>query len=141
MTNNPDFRCVASKGVRVISGRLLPGVNVFQGIKDVCRQYNVQCAYISCGVVSLKEASFFYPVIAQMGEYLFEENSFPDTGETVLFSGERGFVVRKKDGEYHVFLRGSFSVGEKMVWDGHMQPEGNIALTEMDIVITEVDKY
>jgi len=129
---------VEGKSGRVITGRLLPGSEMFEGIIEMCKRHNVKYGYINCAIGSLEKASFVSPITNKESKIGISYCSKIEMKGPIEFFGEQGIICQSEDDQYLLHLHGSFSTEDMKIWGGHMLATGNIVLATLDVVITEV---
>lgn len=118
----------------IVAFRLPPGTDVFQGIVEICKQYNIKNGVILSALGSWKKASFCNPVTLPNGK--------PGYGSTTVLSGNgfyellnfSGMISHDESGNIlpHVHLTVSDELGN--AHGGHLV-EGCEVLLTTDIVI------
>jgi len=112
--------------------RLFPGEDIYEGIREVCREYKVETAVVlSClGQLSSFELGFF----KEKGNYLPEK--FIEPHELVMLTGN----VSLQGEEYNFHLHAVLSDANKKVVGGHfiggkVSVTGEIVLLKTNLII------
>lgn len=111
-----------------IAGRLMKDVDLFGGIKEVCKHFNVEAAHLQC-FGSLQHATF---VQAERGEKegtLRYSEKIKSDSAVELLSGS-GFVGLGEDGNLDVHFHGMMIDCDKQLNGGHfLDGENPVAVT------------
>ena len=109
--------------------RLFPGEDIYERLKEVCREYNVETAFVICGIGQLKEFQLGY--FKEKGDYTPEE--FREPHELLSLNGN----VSKQGGDYEFHLHAVLGNENKGVVGGHLI-KGKVAVTN-EIVLLKTD--
>lgn len=123
---------------RTIVGRLYPGTDLLSGIREACRQHNVEYGMISCAIGCLDKATFIFPIPnleAKIGIVYCDPVVVEGPAE---FLGGQGVICQSEDNQYLIHFHGSVSDQNMRVWGGHFIHDGNIVLATIDFVIHEI---
>lgn len=123
---------------RTIAARLLPGMDMLEGIEFICKQHKVLYGVIACCIGSLSKTAFVLPVSkasAKIGIAYGDPIDLP--GPVELLSGQ-GVICQSEDGEYLIHFHATVADRNMKLWGGHFIA-GNIVLATIDLVIAEMD--
>lgn len=110
-----------------IVGRLTKDVDLFGGMKEVCRKFNVQAAQFQC-MGSLAHATYCQPEQTSDGELRYSPKIKSAT-PVELLSGT-GFVGLDVDGELDIHFHGLFVDCQQTISGGHfLEGENPVAIT------------
>jgi len=133
------FDCASGKQGRVLVGRLKPDSDVMTGLEDVCKKYDINSCYISCGLGLLKKVSFLLPVDnsdnKKLGIRYGEPIVINDRGEVL---GMQGTICKCDDGNYLSHIHFNVAKRDGEVVGGHLMKGDNIVMATLDFVINEV---
>ncbi len=121
------IQAVLDKKSNRIAGRLSKGVDLFQGIKEVCKKYGYQAAQFQC-LGSLEYATYVQLEKTAEGKLQYSSKIKSDT-EVELLSGT-GFVGLDLFGELDVHFHGMFVDCNQHISGGHfLEGENPVAIT------------
>lgn len=132
------FRGALGRPGRLLSGRLLPGTDLVEGILEMARSFGIGDAVVSC-FGSLAQARFstgVRPVVSSPG---IMERIPPKTLEgPVEFLCGQGKLGLPPGGEPVVHLHGVVVTPEGVVMGGHFFAGGNPVFATMEVIIQEI---
>ena len=109
--------------------RLFPEEDIYEGIREVCRKYEVKTAVVLSGLGQL--GSFELGFFKEKGNYLPEK--FTELHELVMLTGN----ISLQNGEYNFHLHAVLSDVNKKVVGGHFLG-GQVSITG-EIVLLKTD--
>ncbi|WP_019413282.1 PCC domain-containing protein [Paenisporosarcina sp. TG20] len=115
--DNERIQAVYDSQTHRIAGRLMKGVDLFTGIKEVCQNFNVESAQLQC-LGSLEYATYLQIVRGDTeGTLKYSEKKRSSSGVEIL-SGT-GFVGYGEDRELDVHFHGMFIDCDHQISGGH----------------------
>ncbi len=118
----------------MIAGRLLPNTDLIQGIKEACKQNNIQYGQIISCIGSLKKAS-----------YVYATNEIDDTNivrysQPVIVDGPIELInsqgtIGQENGEISIHLHGTLGDKKRNICGGHFSENGNTVLATVEFLI------
>ncbi|WP_342600326.1 PPC domain-containing DNA-binding protein [Psychrobacillus sp. FSL H8-0483] len=110
-----------------IVGRLMKDVDLFGGIKEVCRRFDIEAAQFQC-IGSLSYATYVQLEKTKKGVLQYSPKIVTDT-EVELLNGN-GFVGYGLDGELDIHFHGMFVDCNQHISGGHfLDGENPVAIT------------
>ena len=111
------IQAVYDEASQRIAGRLMKDVDLFEGIKEVCRHFGVEAAQFQC-LGSLKQAVYVQVVRGDTeGAVKYSEKKYSSSAVEIL-SGT-GFVGFGEDGELDVHFHGMIIDCDHNISGGH----------------------
>jgi len=104
----------------LIIARLFPGDDVYDGLKEICREHKVKTAAIVSGIGQLGRFSLGF--FKEKGDYLPQEFTTPH--ELLSLAG----IVSEEKGEYDFHLHAVLGDAQKAVIGGHFLA-GKVSVT------------
>lgn len=121
------IQAVLDKKSNRVVGRLMKDVDLFDGIKEVCRRFDIQAAQFQC-IGSLTHATYVQLEKTSDGGLQYSPKIVSDT-EVELLNGT-GFVGYDLNGEIDVHFHGMFVDCNKQICGGHfLDGENPVAIT------------
>lgn len=130
---------ILSKNNKVVSGRLLPGTNLIDGILKICEEENIESGVILTAIGSFKEINLVHAI---------EDESMPSGIDYTppinliepmeLLTGQ-GTIGRNESGELDVHMHGVMVNGEFEVLGGHFLNDKNIVLATVELSILKIE--
>lgn len=137
MNNNKEFESACGKTNRIVTARILPGVDLLDGIEKICKKHQIKYGYIAAAVGSFKKVAFKY--VSRLYNKLGEGHAtfIEIEGPHDMLSGQ-GIIAASLDGKnidihFHAVLTDRLD----RACGGHIKP-GTIILSTVDIVIIEM---
>jgi predicted DNA-binding protein with PD1-like motif len=129
---------VTQKGRRII-GRILPGSDLIQGVKKLCREHNVRFGIIISIIGSLRRSEFICP-LPDISNIMGIRYSDPVQieGPIELLSCQ-GTVGLTEEGDQDIHMHAVISDPTMRVYGGHLLDKGNPVLGTGEILIQECD--
>ena len=115
--DNKRIQAVYDADSQRIAGRLMKDVDLFEGIKEVCRYFNVDAAQFQC-LGSLKHATFVQVVRGETEEAVKYSDKKHSTSAVEILSGT-GFVGYGEDGQLDVHFHGMIIDCDHNISGGH----------------------
>lgn len=132
------FKDCEGKIGKVITARIMPDSDLIESIEEICKKRNIQNAYISTCIGSLKKSTFVY-ALTDTSQYFNLKYSEPVVLTGIIeFLGAQGFISKDDKGQYLTHLHAQFSDEDMRVYGGHILNKGNIVLATMELVINEI---
>lgn len=135
--NNKEFESACGKIGRIVTARILPGVDILEGIEKICEKHQIKYGYIAAAVGSFRRVAFKY--VSRLynkpgeGHATYIEIEGPHdmlSGQGIIASSLDG---KKIDIHFHAVLSDQLD----RACGGHIKP-GTIILSTVDIVIIEM---
>ncbi|GGA18847.1 PPC domain-containing DNA-binding protein [Psychrobacillus lasiicapitis] len=121
------IEAVLDKKSNRVVGRLMKDVDLFGGIKEVCRRFDIQAAQFQC-IGSLRHATYVQLEKTSEGVLQYTPKIVSDT-EVELLNGT-GFVGYDLNDELDVHFHGMFVDCHKQIYGGHfLDGENPVAIT------------
>lgn len=132
------YKQAIGKTGRLIVARILPGNEMIESIKEICKENKIEKAHINTCIGSLKKVTFAYAVSDSNYFYKIKYSKPVEINGPIEFLGAQGIVAKDDDGNYQVHFHAQFSDETMKVYGGHLLEHGNIVLATIDIVINEI---
>lgn len=130
---------VISKDNRLIVGRILPGIDLIEGIKDLCEKNNIRYGVVSSIIGSLRRGGVVYAIkdeSSPLGIKYSDPTYFEGPLELLAC---QGIVGKDGSGEFQIHLHGLMSDEQLRILGGHFIPNENIILATAEVAIQAVD--
>ena len=130
---------IISNNGRFIVGRILPNVDLIEGIEILCKENEIKSGVIISLIGSLSCGKVVYPISdenSKIGIKYSEETNVE--GPLELLSCQ-GYIGQDEDGEFQIHLHGLMGNENMEIIGGHFVPSGNQVLATAEITIMEVD--
>lgn len=122
------IQAIHDKTSHRIAGRLMSGVDLMGGIKEVCAHFKVEAAHFQC-FGSLNQATFLQAERGDEEGTLRYSEKVKSTSAVELLSGS-GFVGFGEDGNLDVHFHGMMIDCDKQLNGGHfLEGENPVAVT------------
>lgn len=134
------IQSVSTNEYKIVVGRILPGVDLIQGIKEICEENKVRFGVISTAIGSLSKSGIVYAIpdeTNKMGLSYSEPTYFEGPLELL---GCQGMVGENEDGEFQIHLHGLMGDKDLKIIGGHFLPDKNKILVTAEITIIEVSQ-
>lgn len=131
---------IVSNNKRFIVGRILPNVDLIEGIEVLCKENEIKSGVIISLIGSLSCGKIVYPISdenSKIGIKYSEETNIE--GPLELLSCQ-GYIGEDEDGEFQIHLHGLMGNENMEIIGGHFVPNGNKVLATAEITIMEVDE-
>ena len=131
------FQSAAVERGKMVVGRLLPGSDLIQGIKQICDQQHIQQATITTVIGTLVHAELVYVVPdpqTPLGVKYVKPTRIE--GPLELLAGQ-GIIGKDDKGLPSVHLHGVVSDPHMGLFGGHLVENGNPVLATAEITIQE----
>lgn len=132
-------KAVVSSNNRLIIGRILPGVDLIEGIRDLCEQYGIKYGVITSIIGSLRKAGVIYAIDdekAPLGIKYSDPTYFEGPLELL---GCQGIIGEDDNGQFQIHLHGLMSDKQLRILGGHFIPDENIVLATAEVAIQAVE--
>ena len=123
---------------KTIMARILPGNEMIMEIKEICRKNNIDSAYVSVCIGSLRNVNFVYATTDLDCFYKIKYSEPVVIKGPIELLGVQGIIAKDNDEKYQVHFHAQFSDENMQVYGGHLLDYGNIVLATIDIVINEI---
>lgn len=133
-----EYREVVGKPGRRIFSRILPDSEMMLSIQEICKKHNIENAYISTCIGSLKKVSFVYALKDLNSFYKIKYSEPVEIEGSIEFLGAQGIIAKDNQGKYQIHVHAQFSDETMKVYGGHLLNEGNIVLATIDVIINEI---
>lgn len=135
--DNPRIQAVYDEKTHRIAGRLMKGVDLLEGIKEVCRHYNVESAHFQC-FGSLQQATYVQIERGDEEDTLRYSERVQSTSPVELLSGS-GFVGYGENRELDVHFHGMMIDCDRQIDGGHFLSGQNPVAVTLEYVILPVN--
>ncbi len=115
--DNTRIQAVYDSKTHRIAGRLMKDVDLFEGIKEVCRKFDVKAAQFQC-LGSLKYATYVQIVRGETKEEVRYSEKKRSSSAVEILSGT-GFVGYGEDGMLDVHFHGMIIDCDHQISGGH----------------------
>ena len=125
---------------KIVVGRILPGVDLIQGIKEMCEENEVRFGVITTAIGSLSKSGIVYAVpdeTNKMGLSYSEPTYFEGPLELL---GCQGIVGENEEGEFQIHLHGLMGDKNLKIIGGHFLPNENKVLVTAEVTIIEMSQ-
>jgi predicted DNA-binding protein with PD1-like motif len=124
---------------RLIVGRILPGTDLFAGIKKICLENNLRYGSIVSMIGSLSKGKFVYAIDDEKAKLKFKYSDPVYLQGPLELLSAQGFIGLGDNGEINIHLHGLMSDKYMRLFGGHFVEGGNPILATMEIMIQELD--
>ena len=122
----------------IVAFRLKPGMDVLEGITEVCKQHGIKNGIIMSALGSWRQAAFYNPVTTQSGK--------PGYGEPIILRGNgflelvslSGMICHDDEGNILPHIHLTISDERGNAYGGHLIKGCEVLLTT-DVVIVILD--
>ncbi|WP_252502278.1 PPC domain-containing DNA-binding protein [Sporosarcina sp. Marseille-Q4943] len=115
-----------------IAGRFMKGIDLFEGIKGVCKEFGVEAAQFQC-LGSLEYATYVQPDQNKDGTLYYSSENITDS-PVELLSGT-GFVGLDMEGEPEVHFHGMIVDCNKNITGGHFIDGKNPVAVTIEFIL------
>ncbi|MFZ7103424.1 MAG: PPC domain-containing DNA-binding protein [Peptococcaceae bacterium] len=122
---------------RAVVARLPPGVDLLEGLIDVCNENKLTCGAVIALIGSLKEAGFIFAVPSGKNETNITYSEPVIVPGPLEFLSGQGLIGLRENGEITVHLHGLISDPYKNIYGGHFLPGRNPVLVTIEVLIKE----
>lgn len=132
-------KAVVSSNNRLIIGRILPGVDLIEGIRDLCEKSGIKYGVITSIIGSLRKAGVIYAIDdekAPLGIKYSDPTYFEGPLELL---GCQGIIGEDDNGQFQIHLHGLMSDKQLRILGGHFIPDENIVLATAEVAIQAVE--
>lgn len=123
---------------RIVSARLLPGVDLISGIKEICTIHNVKYGTIVSVIGSLSKLHLVYAVPSARGKVGIKYT------EPIIIEGPlellscQGTIGVDDKGEFDAHMHGIVSDKYMKIYGGHIMKEESLVLATVEVTIVEL---
>lgn len=135
--DNLRIQAVYDEASHRIAGRLMKNVDLFEGIKEVCRYYSVESAHFQC-FGSLKYATFVQMERGHEEGSVQYSEKVQSTSPVELLSGS-GFVGHGEDSELDIHFHGMMIDCDRQINGGHFIGGENPVAVTVEYVIFPIN--
>lgn len=125
---------------RIVFGRLFPGTELLDGIKEICRAHEIRNGIVVSCIGSLNFARFVWATpdpFHKMGFRYGEPKVI--AGPLELISGQGTIGTKATSGELFVHLHAVMTEDSGATWSGHIMEKGNPICVTAEIAIQAFD--
>ena len=133
------FEEFAGKPGRIISGRLLAGSDLLNGIVELAKKYQVRAGAVSVCFGSLSKTEVRWGERDKSGARGSRRSAPKMLEGPISFLSAQGKVGIPRNGEPVIHMHGVLADTEGHVWGGHLYPGENPTYATMDVVIQEIE--
>lgn len=131
--DNNRIQAVYDRESHRIAGRLMKDVDLFEGIKEVCRNFDVEAAQFQC-LGSLKHATYVQVVRGETQGAVKYSDKKRSTSAVEILSGT-GFVGYGENGELDVHFHGMIIDCDHNISGGHFLNGENPTAVTVEFVL------
>lgn len=134
------IQAVALDKNKVVIGRILPGVDLIEGIQEMCKKNNVEYGVIVTCIGSLSSGCIVYAVPDE------DNNLGIRYSEPTYFDGPlellccQGIVGKDEDNRFQIHLHGLMGDKNLRIIGGHFLPRENKVLATVEVMIQGVEE-
>ncbi len=132
------YKSAVGTSGKTIAARIMPDSNFVEEILAICRENELEAAYIPTCIGSLKKARFVYAIPDDSTYFKMVYCDPVELDGPIEFLNAQGIVAKDENGEYLLHLHVLMSDKDMRVYGGHILDEGNIVLATMDLVLNEI---
>lgn len=132
-------KAAVSSSNRLIIGRILPGVDLIEGIRDLCEKHSIKYGVINSIIGSLRKGGVIYAIddeSSPLGIKYSAPTYFEGPLELLCC---QGIVGRDEKGQFQIHLHGLMSDKKLRILGGHFIPDENIVLATAEVSIQAVE--
>lgn len=132
-------KSVVSKNNRLIVGRILPEVDLIEGIKDICEKNHIRYGVVKSIIGSLKRGGVVYAIDdkkSPLGIKYSDPTYFQGPLELLCC---QGIVGKDENGDFQIHLHGLMSDKHLRILGGHFISGENIILATAEVAIQTVE--
>jgi len=133
-----DYIGAIGRPGRTIFSRILPDGEMMISIQEICKEHNIENAYVSTCIGSLKKVSFVYALEDKSRFYKIKYSEPVEIEGPIEFLGAQGIIAKDDQGQYQIHVHAQFSDKNMKVYGGHLLNNGNIVLATIDLIINEI---
>jgi len=123
---------------KLISGRLLPGTDLIQGIKEICKKNDVKYGNIVSCIGSLSKATYIYAIDDEENPVKIRYcDPVVVTGPIELIACQG--TIGQDDDETAIHLHGMFNDKYTNIYSGHFYDKDNTVLATIEFLIVSYD--
>src|SRR6056297_129183 len=123
---------------KTVAARIMPDSNLIEEIIAICKENQLEAAYIPTCIGSLKKARFVYAIPDDSTYFKMVYSEPVELDGPIEFLNAQGIVAKGENGEYLVHLHAVMSDKDMKVYGGHVVDDGNIVLATIDLVLNEI---
>lgn len=134
----PRIQSTETASNRIVSARLLPGVDLISGIKGICRSHNIKYGTIVSIIGSLSKLHLVYAVPSAEGKVGIKyTDPIIIEGPLELLSCQ-GTIGVNENGEFDVHMHGVVSDKYMKIYGGHIMKEESLVSATLEVTIVEL---
>ncbi len=125
---------------KTVVGRILPGVDLMEGIHQMCKENNIQFGVVGAVLGSLSRGCIVYAIPDEdnsMGIRYSEPTHFDGPLELLCC---QGVVGKDEDGKFQIHLHGLMGDKNLRIIGGHFLPNENKILATAEVMIQAVEE-
>jgi len=135
--DNNRIQAVYDRASQRIAGRLTKDVDLFEGIKEVCRNFNVEAAQFQC-LGSLKHATYVQVIRGETEGAVKYSEKKRSTSAVEILSGT-GFVGYGENGELDVHFHGMIIDCDHNISGGHFLNGENPTAVTVEFILLPLE--
>jgi len=132
-------KSAVSSNNRLVVGRIFPGVDLIEGIRDLCEKCSIKYGVINSIIGSLRKGGVIYAIDdanSPLGIKYSDPTYFEGPLELLCC---QGIVGRDEKGQFQIHLHGLMSDKQLKILGGHFIPDENIVLATAEVSILAVE--
>jgi predicted DNA-binding protein with PD1-like motif len=137
--NNISYSSVEGRNGRLVVVRFYPGVDLLEGLLEVCTAHHIQQGCIVTALGSLSKAHLIYAVPDNSRKIGIKYCDPIEVEGPLEFLAASGMVGMNEDQKRATHLHAVLSDAQEKIYGGHLVDKGNIVLATIELVIQEFD--
>ncbi|NMA87541.1 MAG: DUF296 domain-containing protein [Tissierellia bacterium] len=130
---------IISKNGRFVVGRILPNVELIEGIEILCKENEIKSGVIISLIGSLSCGRIVYPIPDENSKIGIRYSEETDIKGPLELLSCQGYIGEGEDGEFQIHLHGLMGNENMEIIGGHFVSNGNKILATAEITIMKVD--
>lgn len=129
---------VSTKNYKAVVGRIRPGVDLIQGLQEICNENNIRFGVIATVLGSLSQGCIVYAKpdeTNKIGLKYSEPTYFQGPLELLAC---QGIVGENQSGDFQIHLHGLMGDKDLKIIGGHFLPNENKILATAEVMILEI---
>ncbi len=131
-------KSMESRSGKSIIARILPGCDITEGIKEVCRRHKVSAGAVVSGIGSLQYATFVYVVPDRAAPTGAKYDPPRKVEGPMELLGLQGTIGHNRQGGISAHLHGTIVDSQQHLYGGHLIASQNPVLVTAEVMICTV---
>jgi len=137
--NDIRYSSVEGRSGRLVVVRLCPGVDLVEGLLEVCAAHRIQQGCVVTALGSLSKARLIYAVPDNSRKIGIKYCDPIEVEGPLEFLAASGMVGMDENQKRVTHLHAVLSDAQERIYGGHLVDKGNIVLATIELVIQEFD--